>query len=305
MALTLACACGGTSTPVVRPLLPSAPPREWNIPAGDVTLHMRAAGGQDGDPVLIIVNDGPGLSHHYATALEPILAGERRVVTFDQRGVGQSSAPFTERYTLQAFVDDLEYVRGAAHTNQAHLIGHGFGGVVVLAYTAAHPEYVASILLVDSFPAEGNELLAARQRAVARGLALSKRGLWTVPAPAVGNDCTENTKATSPLYFSNPQHPLAHDMSNTTCRVDAGRATEQELHKFDLRSTLSRQWPHIPTLIIEGEGDPFGVAVADQLLAAMPWGTKLILPACGHMPWLECPALFTPPVRRFFDRREE
>jgi proline iminopeptidase len=75
----------------------------------------------------------------------------RFVVLYDQRGTGgskrmQSGAP----QTMDAQVADLDAVRAALGLNKFALLGDSYGGLVVMAYAAAHPEHVAKLILSDS-----------------------------------------------------------------------------------------------------------------------------------------------------------
>ena len=102
---------------------------------------------------VIAVNGGPGLSHAYMMQndLWQRVAASRLVVLYDQRGTGaskrvQANAP----QTMDAQVADLDAVRQALKLNKAALVGDSYGGLLVMAYAAAHPEHVARLVLSDS-----------------------------------------------------------------------------------------------------------------------------------------------------------
>jgi proline iminopeptidase len=102
---------------------------------------------------IIAVNGGPGLSHAYMMQndLWQRVGKNRFVVLYDQRGTGgskrmQSGAP----QTMDAQVADLDAVRAALGLNKFALLGDSYGGLVVMAYAAAHPEHVAKLILSDS-----------------------------------------------------------------------------------------------------------------------------------------------------------
>ncbi|HEU4415380.1 MAG TPA: alpha/beta hydrolase [Candidatus Angelobacter sp.] len=102
---------------------------------------------------VIAVNGGPGLSHAYMMQndLWQRVAATRLVVLYDQRGTGaskrmQAGAP----QTMDAQVADLDAVRQALKLNKVALVGDSYGGLLVMAYAAAHPEHVARLVLSDS-----------------------------------------------------------------------------------------------------------------------------------------------------------
>ena len=57
----------------------------------------------------------------------------------------------------------------------------------------------------------------------------------------------------------------------------------------------------VPKLILDGAEDPRPRWALDSLERALPDVTRLVLPAAGHVPWLEAPARFGPPLRAFLD----
>jgi len=119
-------------------------------PAGK--LYVETRGTAPGRP-LLIVNGGPGFDHGYLVT-SPVwdeLARTRRVVMYDQRGTGRSMAvkPGTP-LTLADQLADLEAVRKSLGGQDVDLLGHSYGGAVVMAYTARFPDRVKRLLIVDS-----------------------------------------------------------------------------------------------------------------------------------------------------------
>jgi proline iminopeptidase len=281
---------------------PPSEPHEWTFPAGDVSLHARALGGQDGGPTIVAVHGGPGLSHHYMEGLDALADSRTRVVQYDQRGVGHSTAPFTEKYDLAAYVADLEAVRVALNTDKVILLGHSWGGLVVLAYAAQHAAHVSGLILVDSITAWSAELDPAQEKFQARKEQLRADGVIGEPVSAIGDDCTPGVRDVLPVYFADPHHPAARDLGKTTCHSNAGKQTRKAVGDYDLRADL-RTLGGVSILIVMGGDDPFGTQLADQLAAELPPSTKVILPKCGHMPWIECAQPFFDAVRSFVDHQ--
>ena len=96
---------------------------------------------------LVIVHGGPGISSDYLHSLG-VLADERRVVFYDQIGVGRSErANDPSAWTVDAYVEHLEAVREHLGLDRFHLLGQSWGGFLALAYADVHAEHVASIIL--------------------------------------------------------------------------------------------------------------------------------------------------------------
>jgi pimeloyl-ACP methyl ester carboxylesterase len=83
----------------------------------------------------------------------------------------------------------------------------------------------------------------------------------------------------------------------TCVDVDA----DLNIHKWDLTSALAAL--SVPTLVVEPEASPFGIEMSDAGAQALSHARlkKVVLPACGHFPWLECDEPFFSAVRAFLD----
>jgi proline iminopeptidase len=122
------------------------------IQSHGVKLWYEVRGAAGGTP-LVVVNGGPGFSHDYELCSDAwdVIGRSRPVVMWDQRGNGRSG-PLARgaSCTLLDQVDDLDAVRAALGRERIDLIGHSWGGYLVMAYTARHPEHVAHLLICDS-----------------------------------------------------------------------------------------------------------------------------------------------------------
>jgi proline iminopeptidase len=102
---------------------------------------------------VIAVNGGPGLPHNYMVqnALWERVGKQRLVVLYDQRGTGASKAlKAGASQSMDAQVADLDAVRKTLGLDKVALVGDSYGGLLSMAYAAAHPEHVAKLVLSDS-----------------------------------------------------------------------------------------------------------------------------------------------------------
>ena len=108
-----------------------------------VELHYVEAG--EGDPVLMIMGFG---GDHLAWAFQvPALSERYRVITFDNRGVGQSSVPDAP-YSTRLMADDAVGLLDALAIERAHLVGNSMGGRVALEVGLRTPERTDRIALL-------------------------------------------------------------------------------------------------------------------------------------------------------------
>lgn len=106
--------------------------------------HLAAfdAGSQDA-PTAILAH-GWSLDHHtWDKVARLLLDAGWRVVTWDQRGHGQSTLPYRAEASIHALARDLEQVRQTLVPHgRVFLAGHSMGGMTLLAYSGLYPKVV-------------------------------------------------------------------------------------------------------------------------------------------------------------------
>ena len=86
-----------------------------------------------------------------------------RVLALDLRGHGESTAP-ERQYTVAEFAEDVHELSQALHLPPSVVVGHSMGGQVALELSAAYPEDVSAICLIDSVVFPPDSLLAELRR---------------------------------------------------------------------------------------------------------------------------------------------
>ena len=127
------------------------------IRLGDTTQWIRVRGSDPSNPVLLLIQQGPGLPMiNEVRRFEHLLALEQdfTVVYWDQRGCGRSLRSRTgqERITLDLMVDDtvslLERLRDR-FGKTAHVAGFSIGATIGARATACRPDLVATLVAVS------------------------------------------------------------------------------------------------------------------------------------------------------------
>src|SRR6202140_4847121 len=111
-------------------------------------LHVDDGGSGAAIPVLFVHGNGANLTQWRAQLDH--LRSTRRAVAFDLRGMGLSDPAANGDYSSVAMADDVEAVARALDLPRFVIVGHSFGGTVVAAYAAKHPERVAGLVLADA-----------------------------------------------------------------------------------------------------------------------------------------------------------
>jgi proline iminopeptidase len=292
--LGLALLLAGCGQPAASPAATPAPERastvqEQTVLAGDVGLHVRIAGDADAGDVLIALHGGPGNASDYMLSLEQLASGALAVVTYDQRGTGQSTEP-GEGYSMANYVADLEAVRQAVGADQVHLFGHSWGGVVALRYAAAHPQQVQSIILMGSGVLSPEVAQAIQRNKAQRVAALQEQGIIPQNASTIAD--------LLPAYFSDPRFEMPGELKKMYYSPVVEQRTWQALANYDLAADLDRL--EQPVLLLWGEDDPFGISMAEATRGTLEEAEVelVVLERCGHY-WHECPAAFFAQVRDF------
>jgi 3-oxoadipate enol-lactonase len=104
-----------------------------------------------------IAGEGPWLtmSHSLACNLHmwdpqmAVLTRKFKVLRYDTRGHGQSSAPAGE-YTLEQLADDVKGLLDALRIKQTHWVGLSMGGMIGQAFALKYPGVFQSMVLADT-----------------------------------------------------------------------------------------------------------------------------------------------------------
>jgi proline iminopeptidase len=269
-----------------------APHRTASLHTPEVDLGYEVLGAPGAEIPLFAVNGGPGLSHAYMMQndLWQRVAAHRLVILYDQRGTGaskhvQPNAP----QSMDAQVADLEAIRNALALERIAVLGDSYGGMIAMAYAAAHPEHVSRLILSDSpapswktmvhllpevFPdreeqgkAEGKKLAADPEAAAQAGLVNHMRMMF---------------------YSPEMRDTYVAHMGDLGFVPAVGQAVQKATENLDLTPKLSGF--HFPTLVMTGRYD-MNVAplTAWRMAHAIPGAQIVFFEKSGHLPAYEEP----------------
>jgi len=103
----------------------------------------------DGSPLLLI--QGLGYARWSWEPIVPGLAARHRVVTFDNRGIGESDKP-EGPYTAAQMAGDALQVLDEAGIERAHVLGASLGGMIAQELAVAAPARVDKLVLCCTTP---------------------------------------------------------------------------------------------------------------------------------------------------------
>ncbi|MFF4212480.1 alpha/beta fold hydrolase [Streptomyces sp. NPDC001796] len=288
-------------TPVATgPYAPPAPDRELSVLSTDgARLHVEVHGPEGASPVVLV--HGWTCSTAFWAAQIRDLAADHRVIAYDQRGHGRSSASPT--CSTEALADDLEAVLAAtlAPGERAVVVGHSMGGMTVLA-AAARPRFrthTAAVLLCSTgsgrLVAESLvvPMRAGRVRTWLTARVLGSRaplGPVTPVARRILKYATMGAAATPAMVEACAR--VVH-----ACPREVRHAWSRVLEQLDLEDAVRELTA--PTAVVVGTADRLTPPVhARALAAALPHCVGVTeLPGLGHMTPVEAPELVTGRIR--------
>jgi pimeloyl-ACP methyl ester carboxylesterase len=225
-------------------------------------LHWDETG--SGSPVLLIMGAVYSSAMWYPAL--PALSAQHRLISFDNRGTGQST--WTAPASIADMAGDALAVLDAAGVEQAHVYGISLGGVLALELAMAVPDRVRSLVLGCSCiltadkpraPIQVNDALRAATR---RNLADST---------LYGSACPAEARARN-------HQAILDDVAAPEALVaqqDALRAYDADLAAV-ARLTM-------PTLVLHGTEDPVvPVDWGRELAAVLPDSRLVVYEGCGH-----------------------
>jgi pimeloyl-ACP methyl ester carboxylesterase len=250
-------------------------------------------------PPLVLVH-GLLVTHHaFRAVLEP-LAAERRVIALDLPGCGESDRPdpdAAEGYALPWLAARVHEALGALGVARCDLLGHSFGGAVVVELATAVPALVRRLVLVDPvvFPME---------------LPLSGR---MAMLPRLGPYLWKQLYRRAELrrylgrVFSTPEllDERAVDVYWDRLGRDGGReAAHAMLMQMTRLESLGERLARVdvPTLVVWGDRDGLmPVETGERLVKLLPQGQLQVVEGCGHAVPEERPEALVELVRGFLD----
>lgn len=288
--------------------LPSsaAPPAEAGktFQAGGVTLYYEILGTAGPSKVpLVIANGGPGFDHSYlhVSGAWGELAKERPVVLYDQRGTGRSTAAAGEGAAgLAEQIADLEALRLHLGAEKIDLLGHSWGGYLVMAYSARHPEHIRHLLIVDSAAPKWGDTVFLFKDVFPEGVARQNALAF---ADELGDAAakTAGLREYFAMLFYAPENRdafLAFAGTNVQVNEKVNKALNADLARFDLGPELPKY--RFPTLVATGRYDMnVAPSVAWRIHQAIPGSRFEVFEKSGHLPFFEEPAKFVKVVGEF------
>jgi len=254
----------------------------------DIDIHYRWDGNDSG-PVLMMAH-AMGTSHRLWDWQVPALADRYRVLRYDWRGHGDTSAP-PGPYTLQQFVDDAVGLMDALELEQVHWVGISTGGMIGQGIAIHHGQRLQSLTLCNTTSASNTwyrEWVKERQAVVReKGMDpvwdMTKRLWFTDDFVTAAN---KDYHAVREVFV---RTPVPGYLGGTSAVADL--AYRDDLHRVQ-----------VPTRIIAAGDDPATpVEHSEAIHERIPQSTLDIIDGQRHFSNVEVPDAFNKILRTGLD----
>ena len=113
------------------------------VPVGDIDIAYKVFG--NGDPLLLIMGYSATMDLWTKDVLKE-LASQYKVIIFDNRGMGKTTASNKE-FTIELFADDTRGLLDTLGIERAHVLGWSLGTYIAQELTLRHPDRVEKLIL--------------------------------------------------------------------------------------------------------------------------------------------------------------
>ena len=254
------------------------------VNANHVTLGIESFG--DDHAPLVLLAGGTTMLSWPDTLCERLAAGGRRVVRYDLRDSGESTAadPEAPAYTLRDLAADAAALTDALGGGPAHLAGIGVGGMVAQVAALDHPGAFSALTLAGTravAPGPPDDDLPDHDQATMSRQFARPMPDWTdrdavaafaaAGAEILGDDPVAARAIAARIWDRTPGTAPAVQMANQMGMV---------FSKLDCKPRWRERLLEIkvPTLVVHGRHDPFfPVGNAEAIAREIPGARLLVL----------------------------
>ena len=218
-------------------------------------------------------------------------AGRFRVLRYDTRGHGQSSAPAGD-YTLDQLANDAKSLFDALGVSACHWVGLSMGGMIGQTFALKYPGVFSTLTLADTTSRRHE---GARQMWDARIKVAAGQGMQALVEPTLQRWFTEPFRKDNPAVMAR----IGAMIRAVPAAGYAGCA--RAISEMNLTHRLKEI--KCPALVMAGAEDAgTPVAMTHEIHANLPGSELLIIPEASHLSNVEQPAAFNVALSAFLGR---
>ena len=246
------------------------------IAAGRVKFAYRELGPDAGVPVVFVTHLAAVLDNWDPRVVDGI-AASRRVITFDNRGVGASTG--STPATIEEMARDAVTFIRALGLDQADLFGFSMGGMIAQVIAQDEPGLVRKMILAGTGPAGGegiDKVTRISYLDTARGL-LTRRD----PKEFLFFTRTPNGRRAAKEFLARLEERT--NDRDKAISVGSFRAQLKAIHRWGQQKPADLASIHQPALVMNGESDKMvPTKNTVDLDRRLPNSQLVLYPDAGH-----------------------
>ena len=253
-----------------------------------------------GNEAVLLICGGPGVPD-YLQEVASLLINSNitpSVISFDQRGVGQSRLPAGGQISIDLLLDDIESIRKANNIERIHILGHSWGGVLAQLYAKRFHDCCASLVLLSpttvsqasDWPIMELQVMKYNKR---KGgwVNFAKLGLWSLLmyVPLVSDFAARKVmKQVMKNYYFDPSS--SPDPPEEFLNGVSANALIMSKKDFMEKVKERIEWDgnKTPSYCVFGDEDIYGRELISSFCERFK-GKKDILQQCSHLEWIDQP----------------
>lgn len=265
------------------------------IRLGDVELAYRITG--RGKPLILVHGLACGQRMWFHQRRK--LSDRHTVITYDQRGHGESDAPDdATRYSGGHLARDLTGIIDALSCDKIAVVGFSMGGGPALALAAARPDRITHLVLADV--GSGADDAWRLDWLARRWVDFAERTGWGDLLPDMLRSEFFKSYANRRPLFRRHMAGLIHATPLVGLRHTLSKVPGRRKSLFRMRHAL--QAVKVPTLVMLGQHDYICRNAARLLSENIPGAVLHRIEGAGHMSPLERPDQFNDTLAAFLAR---
>lgn len=273
------------------------------VDIGNCGLFVEVEG--EGTPI-VLVNGGPGGTHHYFHPWFSALKRNHKIIYYDQRGTGQSDFEPDDGYSFLQAVQDLEALRKQLEIESWVVFGYSYGGAVAQVYSLLYPEKVSGLILLNTLPVLQNHEFDSDQKKYFSEeekqkheeiINVAKAGKLNISTLIYNMQLNGDWKRQS-FYKPTKNEMIRTALYEWVNDKKFNSIVSSSTDKYNLEGCFS-EFP-IPTLIFEGEHDlTWGHKKAEAIRENHPNARFLLVKQVAHPIFQENPDLIFSEINSF------
>jgi len=252
---------------------------------------------------IILLHGGPGIPDKMVEVVD-ILKNKFRIITFDQRGTGNSKCENCD-FSIDSYISDINIIIDFFSIKSFHLFGYSWGGLYAQIYASKNYKKILSLFLCSSMPGTSEIWKEAEKEAIT----FNKKSSNFITLLSIAFYSVlgifGNSFAYKKLYekilenYTKNENNLQYNY-NIFANISAKAINKTRKNALKYTEIKGLQNPDFPIFITYGDNDIY-TKTQKFVFNKYPTAKRQIIENSGHTAWLQNPEKFREIITKFYD----